>query len=437
MRGPPMKVLLVSENRCRDNLIPYPLGLAYIAAAARQAGHDVSGLDMMFGDEPLADLATAIDSFEPDCIGLAIRNVDNQDLRKPVFFLPWVREVVDAIRARTTAPIVAGGTGFTLFPLECLEYLDLEMGLTGEGEESFPRLLELLASGRDPAGLPGLALRRTGRGILGPPAARPDFATLPLPDRDTIDVRPYRWSPREQPSYLANLEARRGCHLRCIYCPNPLIEGREMRLRAPGAVADELALLESHFGLPAAMFVDALFNYPLEYTLRLCDEIVARATSIRWSCSLNPSFYDPRLTAAMRRAGCTGVSLGNESGSEDTLAALRKDFSKSDAARMIRQVKEEGLRVVCFLLLGGPGETRETVQESVAFLDELAPDQVTVTVGIRIYPGCELHDIALREGVISPDRNLLEPAFYLAQPVADWLWDYMREQCDARPGWEM
>ncbi len=432
-----MKVLLISENRCTDNLVPYPLGLAYIAAAAREAGHEVTALDMMFSADPLADLESAITEREPDVIGLSLRNIDNQDIRNPVTFMPWVKEVVETIRARSQVPVILGGTGFTLFPGQCLEYLGLEMGIVGEGEETFPALLERLAGRRDPAGMPGVILRRDGRIIPGPSPARPDFATLPLPDRDVVDVRPYRWSPVAESTYLANLEARRGCHMRCIYCPNPLIEGREMRLRPLEAVADELASLERDYGLPAAMFVDALFNYPLDYTLELCDAIASRGTTIRWACSLNPSFYDPRLAPAMRRAGCMGVSLGNESGSEDTLAALRKDFSKADAARMIRQIKDAGLRVVCFLLLGGPGETRETVQESVAFLDELAPDQVTVTVGIRIYPGCELADIALREGVISPGRNLLEPAFYLASPVADWLYDYMREACDARPGWAM
>ncbi len=430
-----MKVLLVSENRCTDNLVPYPLGPAYLASALRQAGHEVAAVDLMFTPEPLAHLENAVADFSPDCIGLSIRNIDNQDIRRPVSFLPWVREVVDDIRRISQATIIAGGAGFTIFPLECLEYLDLEMGIVGEGEASLPRLLECLKAGRDPARLPGLALHRAGRGSLSPAAGRPDFAVLPPPDRDIVDVRPYRWSPREQPSYLANLEARRGCHMRCIYCPNPLIEGREIRLRAPAEVAGELASLEYGYGMPAAMFVDALFNYPIDYTLDVCAKIAERKLDISWSCSINPSFHDPRLPAALRAAGCMGVSLGNESGADDTLASLRKDFTKEQAARMIRELQDEGMRVICFLLLGGPGETRDTVQESIAFLDEMAPDQVTVTVGIRIYPGCELADLAIQEGVIRPGQNLLPPTFYMAPAVSDWLYEYMREQCDARPGW--
>ncbi len=432
-----MRVLLISENHYTENLVPYPLGLAYLAAAARAAGHEVQALDLMFSGDPSRDLRESLTSFEPQCIGLSLRNIDNQDIRRPVFFMPWVKEVVDVIRSFSTAPIVLGGTGFTLFPLECLEYLDLEMGVVGEGEQTFLQLLDCLAAGSNPGGLPGVAVRRKGTGLRGPPSDYPDFSAVPLPDRVTVDVRGYQWAPGRPAQYLANLQARRGCHMRCIYCPNPLIEGTNIRLRPASAVAEELASLETDFGLRAALFVDALFNYPAGYALELCKEIAARRTSIRWACSLNPRFYDPRLTQEMSRAGCMGVSLGNESGSDQMLAALRKDFSKAEAARMIRQIREAGMRVTCFLLLGGPGETRETVNESIEFLTELAPDQVTATVGIRIYPGCELHSTALREGVISPEQNLLYPAFYLAPAVQDWLYDYMRDQCGMRPGWVM
>ncbi len=432
-----MRVLLISENRHTANLVPYPLGLAYLAGALAAAGHEVQALDLMFSTDPREDLHRVIVSFKPECIGLSLRNIDNQDLRDPVFFMPWVKEVAEVIQSFSPAPIVLGGTGFTLFPLECLEYLELEMGVVGEGEETFLRLLDCFAAGSNPAGLPGVAVRRKGTGLLGPAPDCPDFSSIPLPDRNTVDVRGYRWSPRGPVQYLANLQARRGCHLRCIYCPNPLIEGTNIRLRPTAAVADELVSLENDFGLLAALFVDALFNYPPEYALKLCSDIAARRNDLRWVCSLNPRFYDPRLTEAMSGAGCMGVSLGNESGSDEMLAALRKDFSKADAARMIRQIQDSGMRVTCFLLLGGPGETRETVAESIEFLEELAPDQVTVTVGIRIYPGCELHGLALREGVITSRQNLLYPAFYLAPAVQDWLWDYMREQCDQHPGWLM
>lgn len=433
-QGRALKVLLISENRCRENLIPYPLGVAWVAAAVRAAGHEVSGLDLMFSDDPAGDTARAVREFQPDCVGLAIRNIDNQDLYSPEFYLPPVTDVVAAIKSETGAPVVLGGAGFTMFPLECLEFLGLELGVVSEGEAAFTRLLEILESGADPSDLPGLALLRGGLGTVNPPGPGQDLDLMPAPAHDVFDVRRYNWVPGGGAPFTANLQSRRGCHMRCIYCSSPLVEGRRVRLRDPSLVADELESLAG-LGVGTAIFTDSLFNYPAEYTERLCREIAARCLPVRWTASVNPAYNDPGLFELMRQAGCSTLSVGNESGSEDMLAALRKGFSKEDILQTVRAAHEAGLSFYCFLLLGGPGETRQSVEESVAFLDELGAESVRVTVGIRIYPGCELFNISVREGVIAAAQNLLYPAFYLAPEVEPWLQEHMKEVCGVRPGW--
>jgi len=430
-----MRTLIISENRCRSNLVPFPLGPACVAAAARAAGHEVRGLDLMFSDDPVREVREAVEDFRPDCVGMAVRNIDDQDMGIREFFPEQARPVVEAVRSATRAPLVLGGAGFSIFPLECLDYFDLELGLVGEGEAAFPRLLEALETGEDPAGLPGVAVRRGGLRRVNPPGPPPDLFRLPLPDHAGFGVGNYDWVPGKTPPFVANLQGRRGCHMRCIYCPNPVIEGRVVRLRDPRSVADELELLEKEHGIATAFFTDALFIYPPGYTGELLQAIASRRLALRWGCSVNPAHHAPGVFGRMGEAGCFHVSLGNESGSEQMLRLLRKDFGREQAARCVREAKAAGMKVQCFLLLGGPGETRATVEESVDFLDGLEPDAVGVTVGIRIYPGCELHRIALREGVVKPGQNLLRPAFYLSPAVAPWLHDRMREVCDARPGW--
>lgn len=432
-----MRVLLISENRCRENFVPYPLGTAYIAAAAREAGHEVMGIDLMFALDPISEVRESVRRFRPDCIGLSVRNIDNQDMREIEFFLPDVREIAQAVESETGAPIVPGGAGFTIFPLECLEYLGVEMGIVGEGEVSFVELLECLEDGRDPLGVAGLAVRRDGMRKVNKPGPYADLGSLPFPDRNTFDVSRYNWTPGSGPPYVANLQARRGCHMRCIYCTNPLVEGRNIRLREPEAVADELQSLEDDYGIKTATFTDSLFNYPGDYSIELCREIAKRRLSLKWTCSFTPINPDPELVGLMAEAGCFFISLGNESGSEDMLTALRKDFSKKEILQSVQEAKQVGLMFNCFLLLGGPGETRRTVEESVEFVSELEPNAVTVTVGIRIYPGCELYDRALREKVITHDQNLLYPTFYLAPEVEPWLYEYMRGVCRERAGWSM
>lgn len=430
-----MKILLVSDNRSRENLVPYPLGISCIASAARRAGHEVAGLDLMFAADARGEAAAAVRRFQPDVIGLSVRNIDNQDMRRTVFYPPELRGVVDAIGSETDAPVVLGGAGFTIFPLECLEYFGLELGVVGEGEVTFVRLLELLSAGADPCDLPGVAVRRSGEKRLNPPAPFSVPGELPLPDRRTFDAALYNWAPgRAGVPFVANAQARRGCHMRCIYCSSPLVEGRRMRLREPRSVADELHALEEQ-GIGFLSFTDSLFNYPADYSRALCVEIASRNLSLEWTCSFTPLNADLELLGLMRQAGCVMLSIGNESGSDDMLAALRKGFSRDDVIRSVAEAHALGMRVNCFLLLGGPGETRRTVAESIDLLDVLAPQQVGVTVGIRIYPGCELHRISVDEGVVAPGQDLLQPTFYLSPGVEPWLYDHMLSACAAREGW--
>jgi radical SAM superfamily enzyme YgiQ (UPF0313 family) len=432
-----MKVLLINENRCRENLVPFPLGIAAIAAAARQAGHAVSCLDLMFSEDPTGDTLESIRSFKPDCIGLSIRNIDNQDRHASEFYLPAARDIADAIKSETGVPVVLGGAGFTIFPLECLEYMSLEMGIVGEGEEPFVELLQRLEAGVDVGDMPGLASRRDGGSRVNPPGPHAWPGLFPPPDRDLFDVTNYNWKPGKTLPLVANLQARRGCHMRCIYCSSPAVEGRLMRVRDPVAVADELASLERDYGISNAVFVDSLFNYPADYTRQLCRDIASRELTIKWYANLNPLYCESELLEIMREAGCVGMSIGNESGSEDILESLKKGFTKYDVISAVSEAKKLGFHINCFLLLGGPGENEETVKESVELMQELDPGMVTVTVGVRIYPDCELYDIALREGFIEPGQNLLYPAFYQSRETESWLYPYMRELCDVHKSWKL
>ncbi|NPV59623.1 MAG: radical SAM protein [Actinobacteria bacterium] len=432
-----MKVLLISENRCRENLVPFPLGLACVASAAMRAGHEISCLDLMFSQDPVADTIGSVRAFRPDCIGLSVRNIDNQDMHRSEFYLPGVKEIADAIKGETSAPIVVGGAGFTIFPLRCLEYLDLEMGIVGEGERAFAELLRRLDAGLPIADLPGLALRKGETARVNPPGPHAWPGLFPLPERELLDVRRYDFVPGASPSFVANLQSRRGCHMRCIYCTSPTVEGRSIRVREAGEVADELLSLQERYSLGFAAFVDSLFNYPRDYTRDLCAAIASKKPEIRWYANLNPLYCDRETLRLMRRAGCVGLSIGNESGSEDILLSLRKGFTKRDVISAVGDARRLGFRINCFLLLGGPGENERTVKESVELMGELEPDMLSVTVGIRIYPGCELQEIALREGVIDPDQDLLFPAFYLSPDVEPWLYDYMKEACEAHAGWSL
>lgn len=431
-----MRVLIIAENQCKDNLVPYPLGAAYVAGAVRAAGHEVAGLDLMLSDDPEGDVERAVRDFDPEVVGLSIRNIDNQDIIAPVFLLDDCLPAMEALRATTDAPVVAGGAGFSMFPLECLDYLGLEVGIVGEGEVAFVELLDLLERGLEIDSLPGVALNRDGVRKINPAVHAFDLDML-SPDRDAFDVTPYRGPGPVGHPMTANLQTRRGCHMHCTYCSTPLIEGHNVRCRSVESAADELESLDKEYGVRFCYFADSLFNYPADYTIELLKELASRELKIKWCSTFAPFEVDERLFPLLTPAGCSLVSLGNESGSDPILSSLNKGFDRAAVVRAAKGFKAVGVPFNCFLMMGGPGETRETVEESIALMDELKPDAVLVTPGIRIYPGCDIEKTAIERGMIEPGQDLLHPVFFIEPALADWLPGYLQQACEDRPGWSL
>ena len=191
-------------------------------------------------------------------------------------------------------------------------------------------------------------------------------------------------------------------------------------MRSPDAVVDEVRHL-ALAGFRRLFFVDNSFNIPEPYAISLCGLLERAALDIEWRCILYAHRVNEELVAAMRRAGCAEVSLGFESGSLAVLREMNKRFTPGDVRRTCELLEEHGIRVTGFLLLGGPGETPKTVDESLAFAESLHLDSLRITVGIRIYPNTPLARRAIEEGVIGVADDLLAPKFDLARGLEPWI----------------
>lgn len=400
-----MKVLLISANTERINMPTLPLGVGLVAAAVRAAGHEAVVLDLLAAGDPRAAIERAVQSERPDAIGISVRNVDDQCMERPRFLLEQAIGVVAACRACSPAPLVLGGAGYSIFPEAALAYLGADLGVCGEGELVFPALLSRLERGTDPSDLPGVyTAGRTGR-------ANRVFArhldALPVPEEDFWSL-----ADSSDPELWVPVQSRRGCPLDCSYCSTASIEGRTVRARSPRLVAAEMARI-AQMGFRRFHFVDNTFNLPPSYAIELCRWVTAERLDITWRCILYPHEVPEELVRAMAEAGCVEASLGFESGSERILREMNKQFLPDEVRRISDLLATSGIRRMGFLLLGGPGETQASVEESLAFADSLHLDLLKVTVGIRIYPDTPLARRALREGVITPEDDLLSPRFYL------------------------
>ena len=193
-----------------------------------------------------------------------------------------------------------------------------------------------------------------------------------------------------------------------------------MRLRSPDSVVRWLAMLREK-GFRHFHFVDNTFNLPPHYAKELCQKLIEAELGLDWWAIIYPKWLDATLAERMARAGCSLVSLGFESGSDAILPQLNKHFTCAEVREISNTLAAVDIKRQGFLLLGGPQETRETVEESLEFAESLHLDMLKVTTGIRIYPGTRLASVAIADGLIRAHDNLLFPRFYMANSLRDWL----------------
>jgi radical SAM superfamily enzyme YgiQ (UPF0313 family) len=424
-----VRILLVSLNRESAPYPVAPLGLAYVAGAARRAGHRVALLDLCFSADVEGDIARAVHGGRPDLIGVSIRNVDNLTYPASVSYLTEMQAAIAALRrAACGTPIVAGGSGFSIFPDRLLSLLDLDLGVVGEGEETFCRLAAALEAGRPLPALPDLV--RPGEPASGSSRHEAGFAGQGPPARDLLDNRAYL-----SLGGMANVQTKRGCPFRCAYCTYPYIDGRSLRLRQAGDVAEELAgMLDRQ--LDEVFFVDDIFNWPANHAMEICEAILARRLPVRWTCFGTPAGMTSELARTMRRAGCRGVEFGVDTASPAVLRALDKPFPADEIRSAALACREAGLPAAYYLVFGGPGETLETMHETFQALESLRPQAVLAFLGVRIYPHTRLHQMALAEGVLRGDEDLLSPRFYLSPGVdSETLQAAVAAEARRQPNW--
>jgi radical SAM superfamily enzyme YgiQ (UPF0313 family) len=417
-----LKLLLISANRERSPYPVFPIGLAFLAGPLAAAGHQLEALDLCFAADPEQAVREALDRCAPQAVVISIRNIDNVTWPASRSYLSGTREVVAACRER--APVVLGGSGFSIMPAEVLADLDGDYGIVGEGEEILPLLLEFLERGEQPGPLPGLL----ARGSTSFPPPRP-IARIGAPDRSLFQLDRYH---RE--GGMANLQTKRGCPFSCIYCTYPLLEGTRVRLRPVPEIIREIGDIIAA-GVDYVYFVDDIFNYPPEFATELCRAITAARLVFNWTAFINPGFVDRPLLEAMVAAGCDAIEFGSESGSPAMLAALGKSFGVAELRSASTLCREAGVDFAHYILFGGPGESEETVLETFSLMDELAPTAVIAMTGIRMFPGTALYRQALAEGLIAPEAPLLEPVFYISPLIGERLGALVTEEAMKRRNW--
>ena len=418
------KILLVNSNTEGAPYPVSPLGLCMVATAAGKAGYEVKvfdGLwDKKYREEPENPdtLTNVLNDFQPDVIGVSIRNIDDVVMELSVYYVDEIERLcIDPIKKYKKGITVLGGAGYSLFPEELLERWQFDFGVVGPGEETFVRLLKSLEDGAPPDNIQGVLLRNQDEKIVGSQEInlpkKKTILRVPDPRIDThLNYEPYL----SRSAYP--IQTKRGCALKCLYCSYPVLEGKTYQLRSAKDVVNEMESVLERIPDVVFEFVDSTFNHPPKHAENICRELIDRGLSLRMrTMGVNPSGVTPELIALMRKAGFTQIDCTPDSASDKMLKNLRKGFNRKKLEQTARLLKEAEMPTMWFFVLGGPGETDETLEETFDFIHRFIDerDLVYLTEGLRIYPKTGLAKTALREGVIKKDESLLTPHFYVSQ----------------------
>lgn len=410
-----MRVMIVSANDEHKPDPVVPLGAALVAGAARDAGHEVRMFDACFVDDPYSELSSAIQSFEPDVVGLSIRNIDDVCWPRAKSYLPHYHQLTASIRAATPRPqLVLGGSAFTLMPDLFLSALEADSGVVGDGERAFVDLLARLDRGQP--------LPRIVRASETSPGTAPAL--------DLLDLRTYY-----QRGGALNVQTRRGCAFQCSYCSYPLLEGRISRRRSATDVVDQLVHALELAGGRHFFVVDNTFNHPAQHAIDFCNELIRRRLELGWTAYVSPGGMHPALLDLMARAGCTSVEFGTDAAAAPTLAALGKSFGVDEIIDVSSRARAAGLKFAHSLILGGPDETLYTLRRTVEVMEQIRPDAVFGMLGVRLYAGTSLARRAEREGLIRESEIGLAPVFYVSEAVEPELFEYAQALSRRHANW--
>jgi radical SAM superfamily enzyme YgiQ (UPF0313 family) len=415
-------VLLVNPNRMQPPIAP--IALDYLADTLIERGMEVHLLDLCWAQDWRAAIDEHFDTNQADLIAFSVRNTDDCYFASGQSFIGEYAEMIAHLRQHTSSPIAVGGVGYSLMPEALLRTLGADVGVVGDGELAVAELAVRLRHHGDWTTVPGV-VHTEGDGIRCNPPDWLDPAALPPRRRAMADNDRYHREGGQ-----GGFEVTRGCAMKCIYCADPVARGRQVRARSPEQVADEIEALLAQ-GVDHLHTCDSEFNLLRDHAADVCRAIIARRLGdrVRWYAYCSPRPFDDELAGLMAQAGCVGINFGVDAGDDGQLRRLGRDFTVADLESAAEACWRHGIVIMYDLLIGGPGETPDTVQTTIDTMRRIAPDRVGMSVGVRIYPDTPIAEAVLAggqpgndpnlRGSLADNPNLLDPVFYMSAELGD------------------
>ncbi|MBM3707632.1 MAG: radical SAM protein [Actinobacteria bacterium] len=429
------KILLINSNLMKPPVTP--IGLDYIGSILMRNGFNVELLDLNFSKNIKDDIKKKLANNSFLAVGINIRNTDDCYYLSQDFFLPKIKDIVRFIRKYSEAPLFLGGGGFSIAPLEITKYLGADYGIIGDGEITSLRLLESIKSNnKDPdllEKIKGVVFKDSDYKKVEPECSI--LKDYPLADRDLVDNKRYFAE-----GGMGSIETKRGCSRNCIYCADPIIKGRKIRVRPVKTVIKELKNLIDK-GINYLHFCDSEFNLPIDYATDLLSQIIDSdiRDKIKWYSYMSPVPFNDSFAKLLKRAGCEGINFGVDSAYPEVLKNLRRKHSLNDLITIAELCSKYKIKFMFDLLLGGPGEDRDSIKYTIDNIKKLNPTCAGISYGIRVYPGTSLARSIKREilpgkknlyGNVKNNTNFFKPVFYISEEVGKDIVEYTNNLVD-------
>lgn len=421
-------ILLVNTNLTKPPVAP--IGLDYIGSALVKSGFEAELLDLNFSKDIKEDLKKKLAGSSYLAIGVNVRNTDDSCYLSKDDFLPQIKEIITLIKKHSNSSIIIGGGGFSIMPLEITEYLNADFGIAGDGEFILCELLRAFAENKKYSDMiddiEGAVHIGAGSRVIR--FLSDSLKEYPLSNRDLVDNRRYFID-----GGMGNIETKRGCNRKCIYCADPLIKGRKIRTRPIKRVIEELRNLIG-MNIDHIHFCDGELNIPISYAVKLLNKIIENRLSdkIKWYSYMSPVPFNEDFVKLLKKSGCEGINFGVDSAHTEILENLGRKHILKDLEKVSELCLKYKIKFMIDLLLGGPGEDRKTIKYTIDSVKRLNPTCVGISYGIRVYPGTALSnmidkDSSLKKnlyGDTDGDINFLKPVFYLSEKIGKDLIGY-------------
>ncbi|MBW1729563.1 MAG: B12-binding domain-containing radical SAM protein [Deltaproteobacteria bacterium] len=382
-----MRVLLVNPHYPISETPSPPLGLAYLAGALEEAGVEVRVADFVvypYSKEKLQDILA---DFRPQVVGVTSVTMT---------FDHAIRVVRDVKATDPEVLTVMGGPHVTFRPVKTLmEFPELDMVVQGEGEEILVSIARELEAKKQWSRIPAVAYRDgAGIHITKSPKKPLSMEQLPRPARHLLPLGRYRAL-----GMPITMTTSRGCPFKCIFCVGRKMGGSRIRFRSPRVVADELESI-SRLGFPQINIADDLFTANESRCIATCNHIIQRNLNIEWAAFARVDTVTHSLLEKMKEAGCHTLSFGVESASPEILRTIRKGISLDQVMTAVSMCTEVGITPHASFILGLPGETPHTLQQTVDFARRLK--DMGASYGFHLlapFPGTEVREKAEELGI--------------------------------------